>query len=116
MSNSFEGTVCVWDALSGAQIFKPIKPPPDKSHQLPFRDQSSIAFSHNGMKIAAATHDLCVFICGATSGEKLTPPQKEYEALMYHEATIWSVTFSSSDEQVLSESRDGTVRVWNASN
>jgi WD40 repeat protein len=113
-SNSFEGTVCVWDAESGAQIFKPIKLPEDESHQLPFRDQSSITFSHDGTKIAAASHDFCAYIRDATSGEELTPVQEEYEALIQHDATIWSVAFSSDDEQIISQSRDGTTRVWNA--
>ena len=113
-SNSFEGTVCVWDAESGAQIFKPIKLPEDASHQLPFRDQSSVTFSHGGTKIAAASHDFCAYIRDATSGEELTPPQEEYEALIYHDATIWSVAFSPDDEQIISQSRDGTTCVWNA--
>jgi WD40 repeat protein len=46
--------------------------------------------------------------------KSLLPPQEEYEALIHHDATIWSVAFSPDDEQIITQSGDGTTCVWDA--
>ncbi len=97
-SRSFDGTVRLWDAESGAQL------------AVIHRNWTSgtcIACSSNGRQIAIQSHDGTV---------RIWDVEKDIEQaqLRGHSGPVTSVAFSPNGRHIATGSVDGTVRVWNA--
>ncbi|KAI9334205.1 WD40-repeat-containing domain protein, partial [Zopfochytrium polystomum] len=98
VSGSYDGTVRIWSAASGAQLFA-IAAHPD--------GVSAAAFSPDGRLVVSAGHDGAVRIwTGATGAELRT--------LEGHSRSAQSAGFSPDGAMVVSGANDGTVRIWDA--
>jgi WD40 repeat protein len=95
-SGSDDGTVRVWDAVSGAEL-------------LCLRGQGRmvhcVAFAPDGRALASGSRDGTVRVWDAFSGADLL-------CLRGHEDWVRSVAFAPDGRALASGSRDGTVRVW----
>ncbi|KIK53577.1 hypothetical protein GYMLUDRAFT_178760, partial [Collybiopsis luxurians FD-317 M1] len=94
--DSVDGTVCIWDALTGEQI-------------LQMEDHTgwvhSVAFSSNGSKVISGAEDRTVRLWNAITGEQ--------EMIMNgHTDKVYSVAFSPDGSKVVSGSADKTVQMW----
>jgi WD40 repeat protein len=92
-TSSFDGTVKVWDAVSGKQLFT--LPGPISSL---FR----VAFSPDGKTIATAASDAKLW--DAMTGEELLT--------LHTPEVLTSVAFSPDGSQLAVASRDGTNRIY----
>jgi serine/threonine protein kinase/WD40 repeat protein len=90
------GSVKVWDALTGAKIFE------TKGHT---GLVGAVAFAADGKTMATASGDKTIKIWDASSGmEKL--------ALQGHQAGVYAIAFSPNGAFLVSGSWDKTVRLW----
>jgi WD40 repeat protein len=98
ISGSNDGTVRVWDAVSG-----------EYEHTLNGHTDwiRSVAFSPDGLQIISGSGDHTVRVWDAVSG-------KHKHTLNGHTNCIYSVAFSPDGSQIISGSWDRTVRVWDA--
>jgi WD40 repeat protein len=69
---------------------------------------SSVAFSHDSMRLASASYDSTVKIWDASSGACL-------QTLEGHSGEVSSVAFSHDSMRLASASWDSTVKIWDAS-
>jgi WD40 repeat protein len=69
---------------------------------------NSVAFSHDSMRLALASHDRTVRIWDASSGACL-------QTLEGHSSYVSSVAFSHDSMRLASASHDRTIRIWEAS-
>jgi WD40 repeat protein len=69
---------------------------------------NSVAFSHDSMRLASASHDRTVRIWDASSGACL-------QTLEGHSSYVSSVAFSHDSMRLASASHDRTIRIWEAS-
>jgi WD40 repeat protein/serine/threonine protein kinase len=100
-----DNTVRVWDAVTGDEIFPPL------------RGHSNlvwcVAYSPDGQFIASAGGDTILKIWDATTGQ-------EVHTLRGHRASVLSVTFSPDGKQLASAASDintragGEIKVWDA--
>ncbi|MBI5757629.1 MAG: protein kinase, partial [Planctomycetales bacterium] len=95
-SASHDGTVKVWDAMSGQEALT-LKGHTDWVN--------SVAFSADGKRLASASRDGTVKVWDATSGQ-------ETLTLKGHTNWVNSVAFSADGKRLASASRDQTVKVW----
>ena len=99
VSGSWDSTVRVWDARSGAQLAVL------DAHKDPV---SSVAVSPGGDRIVTGfSVDNTVRVWDARSGGELA-------VLDGHENSVTSVAFSPNGERIVSGSEDHTVRIWDA--
>ena len=63
----------------------------------------SVAFSPSGSYVAGSANDICIW--NAKTG-------KLQVSLRGHSAQIDSISFSSNDQQIVSSSKDGTIKIW----
>jgi WD40 repeat protein len=91
-----DGTLRVWDAESGREVFSLN----DNGGSL-----SSVAFSHDGTRLAGAGMGRTVRVWDAASG-------REVHALTGHGGPVRSLAFAPDGKRLASTSLDGTVRVW----
>jgi WD40 repeat protein len=96
-SGSFDKTVRVWDADTGAELARL------DGHG---NTVNSVAFSPDGRRIASGSYDRTVLVWDADSGAEIA-------RLVGHEDTVRSVAFSPDGRLIASED-DRTVRVWDA--
>jgi WD40 repeat protein len=98
ISRSWDNTVQVWDAVSGAH-----------KHTLEGHtaNVTSVAFSPDSSQIISGSSDYTVRVWDAISG-------KHKHTLKGHTKWVRSVAFSPNGLQIISGSCDGTVRVWDA--
>eukprot|EP00873_Tetraselmis_striata_P006292 jgi/Tetstr1/426556/TSEL_001632.t1 len=101
-SASEDGTVRVWNALTGEAAL----PQPLRGHT---GKVTSVAFSPHGTRLASASEDGTVRVWNALTGEEALP-----QPLRGHTGEVTSVAFSPHGTRLASASYDGTVRVWNA--
>jgi WD40 repeat protein len=99
-SGSYDRTVRLWDAATGAPHNEPLK-----GHSGPV---SSVAFSPDGKLVASGSYDETVRLWDAATG---TP---HGEPLKGHSGRVFSVAFSPDSRLVASGSDDKTVRLWDA--
>ena len=97
-SGSYDKTVRLWDASTGAQLQKL------KGHS---GIVTSVAFSPDGKQVASGSWDNTVRLWGAGTGALL-------QELEGHSLFVTSVAFSPDGKQVASGSQDNTVRLWDA--
>ncbi|KAL2889226.1 Vegetative incompatibility protein HET-E-1 [Ceratocystis lukuohia] len=97
-SGSYDRTVKIWDATSGAclQTFE--------SH---FSFVTSVAFSNDGQRLASGSCDRTVKIWDTTSGTCL-------QTLEGHGDYVKSVVFSNDGQRLASGSDDRKVKIWDA--
>jgi hypothetical protein len=98
-SASWDRTVRVWDAASGAELLCL------RGHE---HVVYSIAFSPNGRRLAGGSDDGRVRVWDADSGAELLH-------LRGHDRLVYRVGFSSDGRRLVSKSADRTERVWDAS-
>jgi WD40 repeat protein len=77
-------------------------------HQAGFQNPSpDVAFSPDGTRIAAASHDQTARIWDAETG-------KELLTLSGHTSGVLVVAFSPDGQRLVTGSSDGTAKVWDA--
>ncbi|KZP18430.1 WD40 repeat-like protein [Athelia psychrophila] len=91
-------TIQVWNAHTGELVAGPFK-----GHEGPV---NSIAFSHDGARIASGSDDHTVCVWDARTGELVGRP---FEG---HTEDVNSVAFSPDGERIASGSTDTTIHVW----
>jgi WD40 repeat protein len=98
ISGSDDGTVKVWDSVSGQCI-----------HSLNEHNSSvtSVAFSPDGKHIVSGSHDHTVKLWDSQSGHCI-------HSLSEHSSRVTSVAFSPDGKHIVSGSRDSTVKLWNS--
>ncbi|KAJ7696302.1 WD40-repeat-containing domain protein [Mycena rosella] len=98
VSGSYDSTVRIWDAATGAEMTKM------EGHS---SSVLSVAFSPDGTHIVSGSGDETVRIWDAVTGAEVT-------RMKGHSGTIFSVAFSPDGTRVVSGSDDKTVRIWDA--
>jgi WD40 repeat protein len=93
-----DGTVRVWDAGSGREVFTL------RGHS---GDVRTVAFSPDGQRLASAGADGVVRVWDAGSG-------REVFTLGGHEGDVRTVAFSPDGQRLASGGGDGTVNLWEA--
>ena len=99
-SGSFDKTIRLWDAKTGAAIGKPLQ-----GHTSLVL---SVAFSPDGAQIASGSADETIWLWDAKTGAAIGEP------LQGHTGWVRSVAFSPDGAQIASGSKDKTVRLWDA--
>jgi WD40 repeat protein len=97
-SASYDRTVKIWDAHSGACL---------QTLEGHSDDVNSVAFSHDSARLATASYDRTVKIWDAHSGACL-------QMLEGHSSAVYSVAFSHDSARLASASFDRTVKIWDA--
>ena len=97
VSGSWDNTVRLWDAQSGAPMGQPLT-----GHEAAV---SSVAFSPDGKTIVSGSADNTVRLWDAQSGAPIAP-------LTGHADGVLSVAFSPDGKTIVSGSADKTVRLW----
>jgi WD40 repeat protein len=97
-SASYDRTVKIWDAHSGACL---------QTLEGHSNYVSSVAFSHDSARLASASYDGTVKIWDAHSGACL-------QTLEGHSTYVSSVAFSHDSARLASASYDRTVKIWDA--
>jgi hypothetical protein len=98
-SASYDGTIKIWDAESGALM-----------HTLTGHDGSvyySAAYSPDGRRIVSASYDGTIKIWDAEGGALL-------RALTGHTDIVRSVAYSPDGKRIVSASYDNTIKIWDA--
>ncbi len=98
LSGGEEGTLCVWDAVSGALLATLAE------HE---SGVTSVAWSPAGGRLLSGSRDRTLRVWDAASGVLLA-------TLAGHQGVVTSVAWSPAGDRVLSGSRDRTLRVWDA--
>ncbi|EUC35743.1 hypothetical protein COCCADRAFT_34740 [Bipolaris zeicola 26-R-13] len=98
ISGSYDSTVRVWDASSGASLLTL------KGHTTLV---TSVAFSHDSSRVASGSFDTTIRIWDSNSGICLP-------TLRGHNERINSVAFSCDSSWIASGSLDSTVKIWNS--
>ena len=99
VSGSYDKSVRVWDALTGAEL---------KVLRGHISGVSSAAFSPDGARIVSGSYDTTVRVWDASTGAELNE-------LYRHISGVSSVAFSPDSMRIVSASIDRSVRVWDAS-
>ncbi len=114
VSGRLGGTVRIWNAATTEAIGKPL---PLKGNEYGI---TSVAFNPDGKRILSVSYDGTVRIGNATTGEAigkpfiLGQPSKIVNPSKYYDVLVTSVAFSPDGKRILSSSRDGTIRIWDA--
>ena len=111
---SADGTIRIWDALTGAQLQvlhknnSGLKSYTDAGHGEDLSLMTSASFSPDGSRIVSASSDKTVRIWDVATGAQLN-------VLMGHTSTVYSAFFSLDGSRIVSASEDNTIRIWDAS-
>jgi len=98
VSGSYDQTVRVWDAQTGAELACL------RGHT---DNVASVALSPDGRRLVSGSHDQTVRVWDAQTGAELA-------YLRGHTRGVLSVAFSPDGRRVVSGSLDRTARVWDA--
>ncbi|KIM23482.1 hypothetical protein M408DRAFT_261961, partial [Serendipita vermifera MAFF 305830] len=99
-SCSFDQTIRVWDAVTGALIGEPLK-----GHAGPV---TSVAYAPNSQAIISGSYDGTIRIWNAETGATACEP------LIGHSELVFSVAYSPDGMNIVSGSSDHTIRIWDA--
>ncbi|KIM76258.1 hypothetical protein PILCRDRAFT_12869 [Piloderma croceum F 1598] len=100
VSGSYDSTLRIWDALSGAHL-NTLKGHSD--------GVTSVAFSPDGTNIVSGSYDNTLRLWNAVNGAHIN-------TLKGHSDRITSVAFSPDGTNIVSGSYDNTLRLWDAVN
>ncbi|MEA5464867.1 AAA-like domain-containing protein, partial [Leptothoe sp. PORK10 BA2] len=100
VSGSFDNTLRLWDANTGAPIGEPLAGHGDAVW--------SVAFSPDGQRIVSGSFDNTLRLWDANTGAPIGEP------LAGHGDAVWSVAFSPDGQRIVSGSFDNTLRLWDA--
>jgi WD40 repeat protein len=100
VSGSYDSTLRLWDARTGAPIGEPLK-----GHSGTVR---SVAFSPDGARIVSGSSDNTLRLWDARTGAPIGEP------LRGHSKGVSSVAFSPDGARIVSGSGDNTLRLWDA--
>jgi eukaryotic-like serine/threonine-protein kinase len=107
-SGSADGTVQVWDATTGGNVFIYRGQQPSARQVTTFPGVQSAQWSSDGKRIASGSADGTVQVWdAATGGNVLT-----YQG---HSGVVETVAWSPDGKRIASANANGTVHVWNAS-
>ena len=95
LSGSYDKTIKLWDAASGA-LFRTFE-----GH---LEEVSSVAFSFSGIHVLSGSNDATIKLWDAASGTLV----RTFKA----QSKVTSVAFSPDDRRILSGSEDGVLRLW----
>ena len=99
ISGSFDETIRVWDASTGAEMLPPLRGPDEWIR--------SVAFSPDGSKIISGSSKT-IRVWDISTAEEILPP------LRGRNHFILSVAFSPDGSKIISQSLDEIIRVWDA--
>jgi WD40 repeat protein len=99
LSSSRDGTICVFDVTTGAEIIAPLT--------VHTGSVNSSAVSPDSLRIVTGSNDHTVRLWHANTGQEILPP------FQGHTDEVFSVAFSPDGTRIVSASADHTVRVWN---
>ncbi|KAF7979561.1 hypothetical protein HWV62_41836 [Athelia sp. TMB] len=96
-----DGTLRVWDTITGKQALAPLR-----GHE---QGIQSVAFSSDGYKIVSGSLDRTIRVWNMLTGQQILPP------LLNHNEIVSSVSFSPDDCRIISFSNwTLSTRVWDA--
>lgn len=101
-----DGTVRLWDALTGQLVSDQFKHPGANANCLAFSPNGRI-LAVGTTKAAAGQAPEAAYLWDVTSGQRLGPP-------LTHMGGVRSIEFSSDGKSVLTGCGDGTARLWDA--
>jgi len=109
-SGGGDGTVRIWDVVTGEQIGPPLKPHTLTDKSVIFNDAAirivrNVAFSPDGKLVAAAYWDGTVGVWDAAAGQLV-------RTLEGHRHCVHNVAFSPDGKRLASASWDGTIKLW----
>src|SRR5258706_281875 len=100
VTGSYDNTIRIWDAESGAVIGEPLT-----GHTSLVL---SVAYSPDGRHIISGSYDSTIRIWDAKSGAAVGNP------LTGHTSLVSSVAYSPDGRHIISGSFDSTIRIWDA--
>ena len=100
VSGSYDNTLRLWDANTGAAIGQPLE-----GHG---GEVLSVAFSPDGQRIVSGSDDNTLRLWDANTGAAIGQP------LEGHGGGVYSVAYSPDGQRIVSGSDDNTLRLWDA--
>ncbi|PAV22659.1 WD40 domain containing protein [Pyrrhoderma noxium] len=102
VSGSGDGTIRIWDSITGNLVAGPFE-----GHINPV---ISVAFSPDGKRVVSRSSDWTIKIRDTATGKLVARP------FGGHTDWVHSVSFSPDGKRVASGSKDRTIRIWEAAN
>jgi len=99
-SGSADGTVRIWNTLTGEETMAPL--------QSGDGEVTCVAFAHDGQRVFSGTKGHNVHIWSARTGRTVMAP------LRGHSESVWALALSPDGRLVASGSWDKSIRLWDA--
>jgi len=99
-SGSGDGTVRIWDTLSGEETMAPLQSSDGAVH--------CVAFTHDSQRVLSGTECYAVHIWSVRTGRAVMAP------LRGHSELVLALALSPDDRVIASGSADNSVRLWDA--
>ena len=109
VSGTFDRSVNVWDSNSGQLLLSARTDTGGSWNKVP--SVSSIAISPDSMRVVVGSGDWSVLLLSLVTGDQLAPFKTHN---LEHDDVVTSVAFFPNGKAIVSASRDGTVKIWDA--
>jgi hypothetical protein len=109
VSGTFDRSVNVWDSNSGQLLLSARTDTGGSWNKVP--SVSSIAISPDSTRVVVGSGDWTVLLLSLVTGEQLAPFR---DHTLEHYDVVTSVAFFPNGKVIVSASRDGTVKIWDA--